>query len=303
MTYKLNDGCGDSINVPQLVFSKLKDVEDDWLRVALFVIASKTFEPSVIARELRLKGPDKAREALLFWKGAGLLCPDNDKVDICEDADIKPISLTTAEVASAAMTDPNIKSLLQECQTILGSIISQTDANELVALYLCCNMPIDMILMGVSHYAALGKRSGKYIARALQSWQQQGIDSGEACEKYLMLLEQRTVREAEVAPLFGLESPKFTKMDSVLIAEWFEGFGYDCSMIAEAVAYANDKKTVKYVNGILRTWYSKGFKTVKDVQAESTMTMKNIQPSSLAGESKVLDNIAGKIPVYKKKGD
>ena len=48
-------------------------------------------------------------------------------------------------------------------------------------------------------------------------------------------------------------------------------------MIAEALAYAGEKGNVRYVNGILRTWHTKGYHTVRDVMAESAATMQNIQ--------------------------
>ena len=59
--------------MPQLVFAKLPQLEDDWLRVALHIIATGETDPGRIADALRLSGADKAREALLYWKGAGLL--------------------------------------------------------------------------------------------------------------------------------------------------------------------------------------------------------------------------------------
>ena len=79
MAYKLTQNCGDSTAVPQLIFSKLADTEDDWVRVALFVVSTGDTGAARIARALRLKSADKAREALVFWKGAGLL-------ERCEDA-------------------------------------------------------------------------------------------------------------------------------------------------------------------------------------------------------------------------
>ena len=49
------------------------------------------------------------------------------------------------------------------------------------------------------------------------------------------------------------------------------------SELAEAIAYAGEKKNPRYVNGILRAWYTKGYKTVRDVIADSAGTMQNVQ--------------------------
>lgn len=305
MAYKLAENFGDSISVPQLIITRLKDLEDDWLRVALFIVATKNTDCSFIARELRLKGPDKAKEALLFWKGAGLLCEDETP----EALDDKPVTfvreakLTTREIAIAAQNNVGIMHLAQESQRIFGKVLNETDSNEILSLHLVYELPIDMILMGISHFKELGKLSGKYIARAMLNWQQQGIVDSDLLEKHLIALETRAKYEKDVAVLFENENAKFTKQESALITEWFEGFGYDCSMIAEAISYAGDKNTVKYVNGILRTWYSKGYKNAKDVQINSTNTMKNIQPLGTAPKKDILQNGFGKVPVYKKQGD
>ena len=54
MPYRLCKNLGDSIAVPQLVVAKLPQLEDDWLRVALMVIATGETDPARLARELRL---------------------------------------------------------------------------------------------------------------------------------------------------------------------------------------------------------------------------------------------------------
>ncbi|MFQ7002902.1 MAG: DnaD domain protein [Ruthenibacterium lactatiformans] len=59
-------------------------------------------------------------------------------------------------------------------------------------------------------------------------------------------------------------------------------------MIAEAAAYAGEKKSVKYVNGILRAWYTKGYKTVRDVMAESAMGSSNVQAAAPAVKHNIL---------------
>ncbi|MBP8854911.1 MAG: DnaD domain protein [Oscillospiraceae bacterium] len=305
MAYKLNEHSGDCLAVPQLIVAKLPELEDDWLRVALYVLSTGCTEPAQIAQALRLASPKRAKEALTYWKGAGLLCDDRAALPAgaCLDGASMPTAcaprLTTREITKAAQTDGNIASLVQECQALLGAVLTENDTSEIVSLYLSDELPPDMILLGVAHYAALGKRSGKYIARALRSWQAQGIDTGAAAERYLHSLEQRERNEVLVAELFGLQAAKFTRAESTLIAEWFEGFGYASEMISEALGYAGEHRTVRYVNGILRAWYAKGFKTAKDVQAESATGMANVQPMGKAPKRDILQNARGTVPVYK----
>ena len=290
MAYRLVENKGDSVAVPQLVIAKLPELEDDWLRVALFVVATGETDPARIAAALRLKSPERAQTALVYWKGAGLLesCGEPQARGGIDAAPAPRAHLTTPEVASAAQGDPAIAGLVQECQALMGGVITQADTNILVSMYLSDGMPVDMILLGVAHFAALGKRSARYIERALLGWQREGIDSGEAAERYLRLLDQRAAHEKETAKLLGLADAKFTKADSRAIADWYESYGSGPDMIAEAAAYAGEKKSVKSVNGILRAWYTKGYKTVRDVMAESAMGSSNVQAAAPAVKHNIL---------------
>ncbi len=291
MAYRLVENNGDSIRVPQLVFAKLPEIEDDWLRVALYVIQTGDTDPMRIAGALRLKSADRAQTALVFWKGAGLLesADDTAAPGSIDAAPAPRAHLTTAEVTHAAAQDPAIAGLVQECQAIMGGVISQSDTNIFVSMYLTDGMPVDMILLGTAHFVSLGKRSARYIERALLGWQREGIDSGEAAERYLRMLNERSLHEAEAAKLFALPDAKFTRAESRCIAEWYEVYGYGADMIIEAIAYAGEKKTVKYVNGILRAWYTKGYRDVRDVMSESAVTGGNVR----AAEPTVKHNILG----------
>ena len=303
MAYRLCKNLGDSIRVPQLVVSKLPQLEDDWLRVALMVIATGETDPARLARELRLKSPEKAREALLFWKGAGLLenCDDAVPVGDIAGASAPRSRMTSTEVAAAAHNDPAIAALVQECQRLMGGVITQADTNILVSLYVADGLPVDFILLGVAHFVSLGKRSARYIEKALLGWQAEGIDTVDAAERYLKLLALRSEREAEVARLFHLKDAKFTKAEQRAIAVWYEDFQYDESMIVEAIAYAGEKSSVRYVNGILRAWHSKGYRTVRDVMSSSALNTQNVQPTNPNAKS-VLGKGARRVPVFKQTG-
>ncbi|WP_367925550.1 DnaD domain protein [uncultured Ruthenibacterium sp.] len=304
MAYRLCKNLGDSIRVPQLVISKLPQLEDDWLRVALMVISTGETDPARLAHSLRLKSPEKAREALLFWKGAGLLesCDDSGSStgDLANASKVRS-HMTTPEVTAAARNDPAIAALVQESQRLMGGVITQSDTNILVSLYVADGLPVDFILLGVAHFVSLGKRSARYIERALLGWQAEGIDTLEAAERHLKLLTLRSEREAEVARLFHLTDSKFTKAEQRLIASWYEEFSYDESMISEAIAYAGEKQSVRYVNGILRTWYSKGYRTVRDVIKDGALTTQNIQPTNPSAKS-VLGKGPRRAPVFKQTG-
>ena len=71
MIYRLKELKGDTIAVPQLVFSKLGIAEEYNVRVALYVLATGVTDPDKICADLKLRSRISAESALAFWAGAG----------------------------------------------------------------------------------------------------------------------------------------------------------------------------------------------------------------------------------------
>ena len=111
------------------------------------------------------------------------------------------------------------------------------------------------------------------------------------------------MHEQETAGLFGLADAKFTKAESRAVVDWYESFGYDAAMIAEAIAHAGEKKSVKYVNGILRAWHTKGYKTVRDVMAESALQAENVRAAEPAAQHNILGGGLRRAPRIPKRQD
>ena len=75
MIYRLKELKGDTIPVPQLIFSKLGIAEEYNVRVALYVLATGVTDPEKICADLKLRSRISAESALSFWAGAGLHGP------------------------------------------------------------------------------------------------------------------------------------------------------------------------------------------------------------------------------------
>lgn len=201
----------------QLVIAKLPELEDDWLRVALFVVATGETDPARIAAALRLKSPERAQTALVYWKGAGLLesCGEPQARGGIDAAPAPRAHLTTPEVASAAQGDPAIAGLAAGMPGAYGGVITQADTNILVSMYLSDGMPVDMILLGVAHLPRWASAAPRYIERALLGWQREGIDSGEPPERYLRLLDHARPTKKKPQSCWALPTPSSPKPTAV----------------------------------------------------------------------------------------
>ena len=105
MIYRLKEFKGDTIPVPQLVFSKLGIAEEYNVRVALYVLATGITDPEKLCADLKLRSKMTAESALSFWAGAGLLERYEENAAPGEEP-TAPAPMTWSEIATASRTDP-----------------------------------------------------------------------------------------------------------------------------------------------------------------------------------------------------
>ena len=79
MGYKLVPYNGDTVAVPQLVFTHLAQADGDTIRAALYILQTGDTDPRTMARALGLPSIEAAKRALQYWAGAGLL--ENERGD------------------------------------------------------------------------------------------------------------------------------------------------------------------------------------------------------------------------------
>ncbi len=132
MTYRLLCQNGDSVAVPQLIFTQLARADENCVRVALYILASGSTDPRDIAHALRLKSQRAAEDALKWWAGAGLLEAQRGSAPL--PAAPAPV-LTQEEMNLAALRDPMVATLTGEAQRNLGRALGPKDAQRLVSLY------------------------------------------------------------------------------------------------------------------------------------------------------------------------
>lgn len=301
MSYKLVQNGGDATAVPQIVFTRLAQAEPVFIQVALFVLSHADISPAGVARGLHIDKAD-AQRALDYWAGAGLLEAAHRTHAIDDAPAARPARrITTAEVTQAAVTDPAIAFLVQECQRLWGRVITQADTNIMVGLYLNDGLPVDLILMAAAHYGK--QKSARYVESVVRRLQAEGIDSGEAMEQHIAAEVQAQQHALRVAEMLNVPAESFTKGERTLIAGWYSGFGYQDDMILEALGYAGDKKTVRYINGILRAWYGKGIRTVRDVMASHAAAMQNVQVTGgQTAQPDLMQNDLNKDLTFRKRG-
>lgn len=265
MIYKLKERKGDTIPVPQLVFSKLGIAEEYNVRVALYVLATGVTDPDQICADLKLRSRMSAESALAFWAGAGLLERyDENAAPGAEPS--APAPMTWAEIAAASRTDPMISSLIDCAQTSFARTLSHNETEKLVNLYVQEGFAPEAVMLCLAYVSSKGKRTMGAVLHELKVWRAEGVESGEQADAHLKLLATRETRERYVAGLLGIPESELTLGGRKAIARWYEVYGYDDAMVQEAAVQAGPKRDLWYWNSVLKTWNAKGLRTIHDVR-------------------------------------
>ena len=257
MIYRLKELKGDTIAVPQLVFSKLGIAEEYNVRVALYVLATGITDPDKICADLKLRSRISAESALSFWAGAGLLERYEENAAPGEEPSA-PAPMTWAEIAARPLT--------------------HREMEKLVNLYMQEGFAPETVMLCTAYVASTGRSTMAAVVHELKVWRTEGVETGEQADAHLKLLALRQSREQYVSGLLNIPESELTLGGRKAIARWYEVYGYDDAMVQEAAVQAGTKRDLWYWNSILKTWNAKGLRTVHDVRS----------PVAIAGASRNL---------------
>ena len=265
MIYRLKELKGDTIPVPQLVFSKLGIAEEYNIRVALYVLATGITDPDKLCADLKLRSRMTAESALSFWAGAGLLERYEENAAPGEEPSA-PAPMTWQETAAASRTDPMSSSLIDCAQTGFARPLTHSEMEKIVHLYLQDGFAPEIVMLCVAYVASKGKRTMAAVTHELKVWRAEGVETGEQADAHLKLLALRAQREQYVSGLLGIPDSELTLGGRKAIARWYEVYGYDDAMVQEVAVQAGPKRDLWYWNSILKTWNAKGLRTIHDVR-------------------------------------
>ena len=266
MIYRLKELQGDTIAVPQLVFSKLGIAEEYNVRVALYVLATGITDPDKLCSDLKLRSRMTAESALSFWAGAGLLERYEENAAPGEEP-TAPAPMTWSEIAAASRTDPMISSLIDCAQTSFARPLTHKEMEKLVNLYVQEGFAPETVMLCTAYVASTGRRTIAAVVHELKVWRTEGVETGEQADAHLKLLALRQSREQYVSSLLDIAPDELTLGGRKAIARWYEVYGYDDAMVQEAAVQAGPKRDLWYWNSILKTWNAKGLRTVHDVRS------------------------------------
>lgn len=173
-------------------------------------------------------------------------------------------------VAQQLAVDEEFKMLVNEAQTALGKTISNSDASSLLLLKNTCGLPVEVIIMLIQYCISIGKSNIRAIETIGIRWSDAGVFSIEAAENKIKQAYRASQSFSVVSSAFGLKntgSPTKKQMEYADL--WVNEWRFSVEMLREAYERCVDSKgscDFRYINGILKRWYSSGIFNVDDLK-------------------------------------
>lgn len=299
------------------------------LKVLLWLSRSgiSTFDAAACAAALRLPVAD-CTDALRYWVETGVLeetdaaaepavpvtapvCPvkTSDGAAELTDSDTpKPVARPAAvkpsvqDVITRRQKDAEFGYLLEAVSGKLGRPITNADMTTLLYLYDTAGLPVEVILMVVSHAVSRDKPHLRYIEKVALSWADEGIDTITAAEAHLCRLDRREQAWAKLETVLGIHrTPTVGQMDKA--EQWLCDWHMDEGLIRKAYEITLEKTgkcQFSYLARILEGWREDGIQTADDTDKPASPRSGKapaVADSSLdaAAYEKMLEDF---IPVY-----
>ena len=246
MSYQTSDS--KKAAIPAAILEHIEDCSGDALRVALFVVRTRSVHTDAISTALHLS-PAAVETALRYWADAG--------VTLCAVRTTEP--------------DPKLAVLLQTVQYLFGETLSQEKRRVIVSVYLTDRIPPEYLLTCFRHFKENGYTLKQLnpMHKQILAWYASGVKTVPELNELFCEKNKADAFHAEVAALLGCATETFTKYEQKLIDTWRTAYHYDQDFVAHALsgipASQPDKRTVRYVNGILKAWHGKGYISVRQI--------------------------------------
>ncbi len=299
MKYKINYGTSVAA-FPKSALDVIKRAGEGELKLLLYLCAN---EGSIDEKKLsRLSGlgSETVREAISFWRGAGVIEGAEENVSSSEQLalDLKEEkqseepkekkkklerseelpNYTSSQLSSLIEARPEITTLIDECQNILGKVFNLHEINVLIGLVDYLSLDLEYIMVLLKYCVSIGRKTLHYAEKLAFGLYDAGIcTSGELSEE-LRRRELSAATEGKIRSLFGLGERAFTSNEKKFISAWVGEMGYNAEIISKAYEITVDtttKPSMKYTNAILERWHAEGLDTLEKIEESYKKNEKN----------------------------
>ena len=184
-------------------------------------------------------------------------------------AKMSRVRLSPKEIGAKIESDPELKALIENMQTLLAKGLTHSAAGDVIEMYEHMELSPASILMIAEYCKSRDKRSTAYILKVAQEWFDEGITDFDQIEKKIISLTEYGSFENKIKRVLDIQG-NTTKKQREFFTHW-QQLGFDEDMIRLAYEENMDRKnkyTLAYMNSILEGWAQKGISTPFEVSRE-----------------------------------
>ena len=296
MSYRVVVKCGGgAFFVPNEAAENLKLCTAAQLRVLLLTLSRGFSEmtPDIASAELGISADD-AKDLLDYWTARGILESDSavsasvpspvvSEPAVQKQPAPKPpeTKLTMKEVQRIKEEDAGVAHVLSEAERILGKTFTSSDTETIVWLISYAGVPAEVLITVMAYCAGIGKNNLRYIQKTSLEWLDSGIDTIEAAEERMRVLDEARSWEGEVKRALEIYGRSFVSKEKEFCETWrLYGISTDLIHFAyEKCIEKTAKLSFPYINKILLSWHQKGIKTPEAAAMENKQKTKEARPS------------------------
>ena len=209
---------------------------------------------------------------------------------------IRPVSVSSGEIASRMRQDDEIAFLFKEAERVYARPLNQRENQTVIGLVDHFGLPAGVALMLLKYCFNAEKKSPSYINTVAQNWSELGINTIELADAKIRSLEKQNGIESRLREALELKTALTPKMREMLHV-WSEDWGFSEEMILLACNKTIDqigKLNPAYTNKILENWKKDSITTPEAANSE--------KPSSERTDSSIdMDDVMSKIKKRYKK--
>ena len=171
------------------------------------------------------------------------------------------------EIARAMDINPKMKETVLMAEQLLKKTLSQREITSLYSFMQDYSMSQEMVLVLLEYCVTLDKTGFSYIEKVAQGWYESGIKTLDEATKVLNRVVKEGRMQKKCKKIFGLDR-ELSQTENGYIARWVTELSMSEAMIKNAYerTVANTGKiSMPYMNTILKSWHSKGIKTVSQI--------------------------------------
>lgn len=260
------------------------------LRVLLFLARTGGAEEAEILGHFSgLLDEGSVREALAFWRGAGLFSKGGSKKrpprtdeeekrrDEAGERNVRILSerpnYTSFDLASAVENQSDFKSLVDYAEHRLEKVFNRADLSLLYSFVDYLALPVDVVMLAIEACAKENKKSLRYIEKLLVALADQEIVTYEEADAYFARRAEYLSFEGQVRAMCGFGSRALTAAEKKIITAWKDEKGYTKEELTEAyekTVNAISKPSVSYMNKVLSTLREQGGEGERSTGAAKT---------------------------------